>query len=85
MFAMYPIQCNLLYINRLQIGTTASSTQDASARWACRPGGPDYDTNCILPWMQMDQDGPFASAGCVGSLKMPTDNPANEADEKELA
>jgi hypothetical protein len=85
MFAMYPMQCNLLYINRLQIGTTASGGQDASACWACRPGGLDRDANYVLSWMQMDQDGPFASARCVGPLDMPADSPANEAGEKELA
>jgi hypothetical protein len=45
----------------------------------------DRDTNYILPWMQTDQDGPFASIGCVGPLEMLADSPANEADEKELA
>jgi hypothetical protein len=66
-----PMQCNLLYINRLQIGTTASGGQNASARWVRRPGVPDHDANCVLPSMQTDQDGPLASAGCVGPLEMP--------------
>jgi hypothetical protein len=45
--------------------------QDASRRWAPRPGGPDCDANCVLPSTQTDQDGPFASVGCVGPLEMP--------------
>jgi hypothetical protein len=37
----------------------------------CRGGAPDRDANCVLPSTQMDQDGPFASMGCVGPLEMP--------------
>jgi hypothetical protein len=45
--------------------------RDASRRCARRPGGPDRDTKYVLPTMQEDQNGPFASAGCVGPLEMP--------------
>jgi hypothetical protein len=45
--------------------------QDALACWARRPGELDRDANCILPSTQTDQDGSFASVGCVGPLKIP--------------
>jgi hypothetical protein len=47
------------------------ASQDASGRWARRPGAPDRDANCVLPSTQTDQDGLFASTGCVGPRKMP--------------
>jgi hypothetical protein len=45
--------------------------QDASRRCVRRPGGPDRDANCVLPSTQTDQNGLFASAGCVDPLDMP--------------
>jgi hypothetical protein len=49
----------------------ASVGQDASRRCTRRPGGPDRDTFSVCSPMQMDQDGWFASARCVGPLEMP--------------
>jgi hypothetical protein len=45
--------------------------KDALRRYAHRLGRPDRDPFSVRASMQMDQDGPFASAGCVGPLEMP--------------
>jgi hypothetical protein len=45
--------------------------QDASRRCARRLGGPDHNPFSVRASMQTDQDGPFASAGCIGPLEMP--------------
>jgi hypothetical protein len=67
--SMQCLQC--IQSNQVVNGPVAMGGQDASGRWACRPGGPDCDTKCVLPSTQTDQNRPFPSVGCVSPLEMP--------------
>jgi hypothetical protein len=42
-----------------------------SRRYARRSCEPDRDVNCILPSIQTDQNGSFASAGSIGRWRCP--------------
>jgi hypothetical protein len=46
--------------------------QNASRRCARRLGGPNRNPFSVRASTQTDQDGPFASEGCVGPLEMPS-------------
>jgi hypothetical protein len=54
------------------------TSPDASRRCVRRPCGLDRDTKYVLPTTQTDQNGSFASAGCIDPLEMPKEKFASQ-------